>query len=147
MAISATMRREFNVEWRREKPPVHVHVDKWLSDPCSEDGAYALRRKSNRQMLGIQFSNVEETASKPVLRAVPSPADLSAVSTLYSIDTLPVVDESTIHKLRLYTGAALLGAVVCGVSFGWYSHREAVQWIGSGVSVLVYAWVRHRAKP
>lgn len=51
---------------------------------------------------------------------------------------------SVIHRLRFYVGAALAGSVACGLAFGWYEHRELVQWIGAAVGLLSYALVRRR---
>ena len=45
-------------------------------------------------------------------------------------------------ELRLYTGTALLGSVVCGLAFGWWEHRELAQWIGAGVAMLVCWWLK-----
>jgi hypothetical protein len=53
---------------------------------------------------------------------------------------------SVLHELRLFTGTALLGAVTSGLAFGWYTHRETMQWIGAGVAVLIFAFVHGRAK-
>jgi hypothetical protein len=47
------------------------------------------------------------------------------------------------HRLRLYTGTALLGAVVSGLALGWAGHRELIQCVGAIAAVLMYAVVSH----
>jgi hypothetical protein len=43
------------------------------------------------------------------------------------------------HRLRLYTGTALLGAVVSGLALGWLGHRELIQCAGAAAAIVIYA--------
>jgi|HubBroStandDraft_4_1064222.scaffolds.fasta_scaffold01923_1 hypothetical protein len=49
-----------------------------------------------------------------------------------------------LHELRLYTGAALVGAVLSGLAFGWTGHRDLLQILGAATGALIYAVVTHR---
>ncbi len=47
------------------------------------------------------------------------------------------------HRLRLYTGTALLGAVVSGLALGWLGHRELIQCGGAATALVIYAVISH----
>jgi hypothetical protein len=46
-----------------------------------------------------------------------------------------------LHQVRLFTGAALIGALACGLIFQWSEYREVAQWIGAGVAAISFAFV------
>lgn len=102
----------------------------------------------------IQIGTIPEPAREPHLSTGTSDSldllsiDFPAVSTMQ----LPLVRREPdrgglLHALQLYTGAALLGSVVCGLAFGWSEHRELIQWIGAGAAILLAIVGRRHAAP
>ena len=50
------------------------------------------------------------------------------------------------HQLRLYTGAALIGAVLSGLALGWTEYRDLLQVVGAVIGVLIYAATTRRRR-
>ncbi len=74
--------------------------------------------------------------------------EFAGTSTMSTTAIIPHPTERVgiIHQLRLYTGAALIGAVLCGILFSWSSHKELIQCFGAAASMAIYAVLsrRHR---
>lgn len=52
---------------------------------------------------------------------------------------------SVVHRLRQYFGAALLGAVICGLVFGGAGFRNLAEWLGAGSAAVIYALINRHA--
>jgi hypothetical protein len=80
--------------------------------------------------------------------------ELSEHWDMWACDTQPMERETVaatvaaddrggiLHHLQVYTGAALLGTVFCGLAFGWSEHREMIQWIGAAAAIVICGIVR-----
>jgi uncharacterized membrane protein YeiH len=75
------------------------------------------RKKERAQLI------TEEISGEPV----------SVLSTDFSGVTAQIVQPkvSVMHQLRLYAGAALIGAIACGIVYGSSPNREVAQIVGA----------------
>jgi hypothetical protein len=109
----------------------------------------ARARQPRRRLLSVEALDATEDAADDASEISESLKSLSTefptFGPMSSSEIQSFSEQSgTLHRLRLYTGSALIGAVICGLAFGWTEHREMFQWIGAGVAMVAYALARRR---
>jgi hypothetical protein len=85
---------------------------------------------------GPQVSDAYRAAIMEAISVTSS--DLDRLSTL-SATRVVSAHRGLMHTLRIYTGCALVGAVVSSVALGWLGHRDITQIVGALCAVALYA--------
>jgi hypothetical protein len=137
MTNSATLRRDgwsktpSRRAWTEanRKRGNHLELNKW----SFEQQQSVLQRAILEMERRIRESDLEIKKAIAAYQAAQQATVIGAATELNSQSESVV---NVFHSMRLYTGMALLGAIIGGLAFSWTGHRELAQLMGGATAVL-----------
>jgi hypothetical protein len=116
------------------KPTKHAGISEWTHSAERQKAYYDSERQFRARILELEEAMAAYQAT--VKLRVEATKEISEDPQRVGV----------VHRMRLYAGAALLGAVVFGLAFTWTDHRNLAQAVGSIVAVASYALFSHRQR-